>query len=209
MFPWVRLPGGAARVMRAGEHIDYDAGTQRGHYCDGTGGGPTGGTGFRIDARVFAGLLRNERGLHALEEVGPVCDEMCGGGGAFAEEAVVLDEVVGMHAPAAWWDLPPIPAGAVIVSVELNLQDAISAVTAVKVGIGVAADPVKYGITASLSANEKINTIPDWAVLKTEEDIRLFAVDTDGAAVGTIGGGAADEVRVRIVYLTPPGLNDA
>ena len=128
-------------------------------------------------------------------------------------EITVIDEVVDMlTTPAAAWDLTSdIPAGAVILSVQANLQDVISAVTAVKVGIGVVSDPDKYGKTANLLQNSKVNTIPDWAVLSGTEDIQIYAVDTDGAAAGTIGGGATgtDEVRVRIVYATLNSLDNA
>ena len=128
-------------------------------------------------------------------------------------EITVINEVVDMlTTPAAAWDLTSnVPAGAVILSVQANLQDVITASTAVKVGIGVAADPDKYGKTTGLTQNLKVDTIPDWAVLSGAEDIQIYAVDTDGAAAGTIGGGAVgtDEVRVRIVYATLNSLDNA
>lgn len=128
-------------------------------------------------------------------------------------EIVVINEVVDMlTTPAASWALTStIPAGAVILSVQANLQDAITAATAVKVGIGVTADPDKYGLTATLNANAKVDTIPAHVVLASTETIAIFAVDTNGDAAGTIGGGAVgtDEVRVRIVYAACNSLDNA
>lgn len=92
----------------------------------------------------------------------------------------------------------------VILSVQANLEEAITAVTAVKVGVGIAADPDKYGLSADLLKNTKIDTIPDWAVVSSE-DIQVYACDTGGSAAGTISG----DVRVRIVYLALNSLDDA
>lgn len=128
-------------------------------------------------------------------------------------EIRVLDETVDMlTSAAASWDLAiDIPDAAVILSVQVNLQQAISATTATKVGIGTAGDPDLYGKTSGLSANAKIDTIPDYAVNSGAVDVQLFAVDVNGDAAGDIGGGATgtDEVRVRIVYIVLNSLDDA
>lgn len=124
-------------------------------------------------------------------------------------EVTVLDEVVAVSSAAASHDLTiDIPDGAVILSVQANLDTAITASTAVKVGIGIAANPDLYGLTSDVTADLKSNNIPDWAVLSGAEDVKIFACDTNGDAAGTIGG-AAELVRVRIVYLTLNSLDNA
>jgi len=127
-------------------------------------------------------------------------------------ETAVLDETVDcITTPAASFPLTStIPAGAVILAVQATLRDIMTADTAVKVGIGVTADPDKYGKTGGLSANEKVDTIPTHAVLGATETIAIFAVDTAGDAAGTIGGGVAgtERVRVRIVYAVLNSLDN-
>jgi len=106
-----------------------------------------------------------------------------------------------------------VPAGAVILSVQGNLETAITGDGSgdnglTKVGIGVTADPDKYGKTSGLTKNLKIDTIPDWTVLASEETVTVKACDNDGAAVTekfTAGG----IVRVRIVYAACNSLDDA
>jgi hypothetical protein len=120
----------------------------------------------------------------------------------------VIDETVSFVENAALYKAmtTPIPAGAVILSVQANVQAALTGgSTTVKVGLGPnASDPDKYGKTSDLTQNQKINTIPDWAVLSAEEAIDICSCAT--------GGGAGDtaltvgSVRVRIVYLTLTSL---
>ena len=120
----------------------------------------------------------------------------------------VIDETVSLVENAALYKAmtTPIPAGAVILSVQANVQAALTGgSTTVKVGLGPnASDPDKYGKTSDLTQNQKINTIPDWAVLSAEEAIDICSCAT--------GGGAGDtaltvgSVRVRIVYLTLTSL---
>jgi len=136
-----------------------------------------------------------------------------GGTATEGYEITVINEVVDMlTTPAASWPLTStIPTGAVILAVQANLQDEITADTAVKVGIGITATPSKYGKTSGLTKNLKVDTIPTHTVLASTETIAIFAVDTNGDAAGTIGGGAVgtDEVRVRIVYATLNSLDNA
>jgi hypothetical protein len=119
-------------------------------------------------------------------------------------ETVVLDETVDCHTtPAASFPLTStVPSGAVILSVQATLKDTIDAGTAVKIGFGTAGDPDKYGKTADLVADTKSDWMAIHAVLSGAETIAIFAVDINGAAAGTIGGGAVgtEEIRVRIVY---------
>jgi len=121
----------------------------------------------------------------------------------------VVDEDVDASSAAAAHDLAAdIPDGAVILCVQANLDTAITGATAVKVGVGVAADPDKYGLTSGLTQNLKIDTLPAHAVLSGAEDVQVYACDTNGDAAGTIGG-AGEIVRVRIVYATTNSLDDA
>jgi hypothetical protein len=99
--------------------------------------------------------------------------------------------------------------GTLIRSVQANLETVITATTAVKVGIGTAtttADPDKYGKTSALTQNLKVDTIPDWAVLSAIEELGVFAVDTNGAAAGTLDTGT---VRVVVRYEVLDSLDDA
>jgi hypothetical protein len=195
--------------MRAGDHIDYDIGTQRGHYSDGTADGPTGGTGFRIDARVFAGLLTGG----VLEDAGAVCDEACYGAQLhgidlpelveFTQEVGMLDDTVGLDPAAASFDLlDVVPAGSVIIGVQLSLTMAVTGSGgAARVGLGISGDEGKYGMTAGLAGGLTIDTIPDWAALAAPEDVRVYALAAGGAPVGAIGG-AGESLKTRVMYVT-------
>jgi hypothetical protein len=113
--------------------------------------------------------------------------------------------------PAAAFDLAnDVPVDVVLLSVQLLLQDEITgAGGATKVGIGIAADPDKYGKTSSLAAGQVINTSVPWEVVTPLAiDIQLFAVDDNGDALGTIGGGLVntERVKVRLVYTTLTSL---
>lgn len=106
-----------------------------------------------------------------------------------------------------------IPAGAVILSVQGNLETLVAGDESgddlgAKVGIGVTADPDKYGISSALTKNLKIDKIPDWAVLGSNEQITVKLAKTDGSAATEkfVAGGL---VRVRVVYLMTNSLDDA
>jgi hypothetical protein len=120
---------------------------------------------------------------------------------------MVIDEDVVLAGAVAAKDLTQdVPTGAVILAVQANLDTAITATTAVKVGVGVAADPDKYGKTSALTQNAKIDTIfATWTVLSGAEDVQVYACDTAGAAAGTLNAGT---VRVRIVYLACNSLDN-
>ena len=101
-----------------------------------------------------------------------------------------------------------VPAGAVILSVQGNIETlCVAGGTSVKVGIGPTADPDKYGKTTAFTKNLKIDTIPDWAVLGSAEDIQINAVATAGGIGDTAFSAGA--VRVRIVYLATNSLDNA
>ena len=118
-----------------------------------------------------------------------------------------ITEVVDMSsAAAASFSLKQtIPANSVVLTAAMSIQGTIAAATAVKIGLGrvtATADPDKYILSAALTAAEIAQVENQWASpLTAEETIGVFACDTNGAAAGTIGGGANNIVVVRIVYL--------
>jgi hypothetical protein len=129
--------------------------------------------------------------------------------GASATEGLefkVIEESVEADGSAAYDLTQDIPAGAVILSVQANLDTIVAATTAVKVGIGVTDNEDKYGKTSALTKNLKIDTVPDWAVLASAEDVQVFACDTAGDDAGTLDTGT---IRVRIVYVACNSLDDA
>lgn len=135
--------------------------------------------------------------------------------GATATEGAeirVVDEVVTLTNAVETNLTNTVPAGAVILSVQGNLNtlivgDASGDNLGVKVGIGVTADPDKYGLSADLVKNTKINWVPDWAVLGSAETVTVKLAKTDGSAATEkfVAGG---QVRVRIVYLANNSLDD-
>lgn len=106
-----------------------------------------------------------------------------------------------------------VPSGAVILSVQGNLETAVTGdgtgdTGLTKVGIGTTADPDKYGLSGALTKDQKLDTIPAHAVLGSAEQIAVRAANNSGAAVTekfTAGG----KVRVRVVYATHDSLADA
>lgn len=128
-------------------------------------------------------------------------------------EIKVIDETVTLTNAVEDDLTETVPAGAVILSSQGNLETAVVGDGTgddglVKVGIGVTADPNKYGLSGALTKNSKIDSIPDWAVLGSEETVTVKAADAAGAAVTekfTAGG----SVRVRIVYAVCNSLDNA
>lgn len=102
---------------------------------------------------------------------------------------------------------PKIPAGSIVIASELRLATAITAATAVKVGLGTASDPDKYALTSNLTAQTVGPAFENqWgASLAAEETIGVYACDTSGAAAGTIGA-AGQYVYVRVSYITAESL---
>ncbi len=124
----------------------------------------------------------------------------------------VIEETVSLVGAAAKFVAltTPIPAGAVILSAQLNVEALVVAGgTTVKVALGLnAGDVDKYGKTATLVKNQKANVIPDHAVLAAPEQIDVCGVVTDGSALGD-SNFTAGSVRVRIVYLELASLTNA
>ena len=118
----------------------------------------------------------------------------------------IIDEEIEMDGSASNALSKVIPANAVILSARANLNTLITATTAVKVGIGIASNPDKYGKTGNLIKNSKITTVPSYAVIASAETVKVFAVDTSGSAAGTLDTGT---VRVRLVYTECDELSDA
>jgi|GEM_PF-3765217 len=99
-----------------------------------------------------------------------------------------------------------LPANSVVLGVRLNIDALVVATTAVKVGVGIATDEDKYGLTADLAKNTKITTMPDWAVVSSAEAVSVFACDTGGDDAGTLDSGT---VTAQIEYVTLPAMADA
>ncbi len=134
--------------------------------------------------------------------------------GASATEGLeikVIDETVSGFTGAKSFDLTEdIPAGAVILSVQANIETTVVAGgTSVGIAIGIASGDVdKYGETTVFTQNTKIDTIPDWAVLSGAEDVQIGIIVTGGASLGDTNA-SAGAVRVRIVYALPNSLDNA
>jgi hypothetical protein len=129
-----------------------------------------------------------------------------------ATNLVRTDQTKDCHTTgAAAFDLAnDVPTDVVLVSVQIFLQDAITAAGGcTKIGIGIVTDPDKYGKTTGVAASATINTSVPWAVLVGAADIQLYAVDNNGDAAGTMGGGAvgSERIKVRLVYATLTSLS--
>jgi hypothetical protein len=157
------------------------------------------------DAALLNMLLRGSLSIDRAAAAGAVAlrfgETLTEGG-----EIRVMDEDVAIVAGASTDLTQNVPAGSVILMVQANLETIVTATTAVKVGIGVSADPDAYGKTSALTKNLKVDTVPDWAAGGSAIDVKVFAVDTNGAAAGTLDTGT---VRVRIIYWVPNSLDDA
>lgn len=126
------------------------------------------------------------------------------GGGAIR---YVLDCTVTLSGAVASIDLPAnIPNYSVIRLCQVKATTAITTTTATKWGLGVAADPDKYGLSADLNQNTDINNIPTPAPLASGEDVQLYACDNSGVAAGTLDTGTF-HVRIEVDVVSP--LSDA
>jgi hypothetical protein len=102
-----------------------------------------------------------------------------------------------------------VPANSLVVSAQTNvLTDLTAGGTSVTYGLGVAADPDKYGTPSAdgLVKNTKSNFIPAHAFLTAAEQIVLTAAATGGAADGDTAL-SVGTVRVRVVYWTLKALD--
>lgn len=140
-----------------------------------------------------------------------------GADGTEGLEFKVIDETVALTNAVETDLTETIPAGAVILSSQGNAEVAIDGDDSgddgfVDIGIGTTADPDKYGKTSAnadpVPQNTKIDNIPDWAVLSSEETVTVKACDANGAAVTEKFAGSQN-FRVRIVYAVCNSLADA
>lgn len=119
----------------------------------------------------------------------------------------VMEQTVVIGSSAASHDLNiDIPSGAMPIGGQLLNATIITATTAVKVGLGTAADPDKYGLTPALTKNSKHGKLVAPTPLGSAEDVRIYACDTGGSAAGTLDSGS---VRVRLYYWALSGLDNA
>lgn len=107
-----------------------------------------------------------------------------------------------------------IPAGAVILCIQANAKtlivgDASGDDLLAKFALGIVGNVAKYGASASLVKNQKIDKIPAHAVLAGTEQISVYGVKADGTTAATEKFVAGGIVRVRVEYQVPNSLDDA
>jgi hypothetical protein len=138
-------------------------------------------------------------------------------GGTVTEgaEFKVYDEVITLTNAVTDDTNCVLPAGAVILSVQGNLQTAVVGDESgddllADIGIGISGgDEDAYAEFGALTANAKADAIPDWGVLAAETTVAIFGLKADGDAACTEKFVADAEGRVRVVYLVNNSLDDA
>ena len=118
------------------------------------------------------------------------------------------EATIDMSSAAASFDIFTRPANSVIAAIAVKVPNTLTAATAVKFGIGNASDPDAYYRSAGLttaSSTYQVLLHADTNITSTEA-LKVYAVDTNGAAAGTIGGGADDYLQVRITYFVVEGF---
>lgn len=116
---------------------------------------------------------------------------------------ITLDKTVAASG-AASYAFGTIPSGAKIIAADLTLAATVTATTAVKIGIGTAADPDKYGKTSALTAATYNGFLATPVILTSADTVIISAVDTAGDAAGTLNAGS---IRGRIIYQSLPPLS--
>jgi len=137
-----------------------------------------------------------------------VAAQRFGATGAEGLETRAIDEVVATGAINN--DLTEnVPAGAVILSVQLNVDSALTGGgTTANYAIGTSANPDLYSpIVGDLAKNSKTDFIPGHAVLGSAENIQVNGTTAGGAAGDTAL--TVGTVRVRIIYQVASSLEDA
>lgn len=120
----------------------------------------------------------------------------------------MIDEVVAIAAAASGNMTTQLPANAKVLFTSTNNNTALTFGTAVKFGVGTAADPDRFLLSATtVTINTKNNATPLEAVGNNAAavTVAVTAVDTDGAAAGTMTG----SVRVRLIYVYAESLPNA
>lgn len=102
---------------------------------------------------------------------------------------------------AASFNIATLPAGAVLLAAYILTDNAVSATTATKIGLGTAADPDTYGLSTDLTP-QTIGGLQDYAVLAASTAIKATACDNAGDATGTIGG-TGETLKARLTYYLP------
>jgi uncharacterized membrane protein len=214
----------ALHIGTSGSETQVTATAAELNYCDVTTAGTVQASKAVVaDANKDVGDFRNVGMSGVLtNKAGAASAAVAARFGATATEGLeikVIDETVNLTNAVETNLTETVPAGAVILSVQANLQttvvgDASGDDGLVKVGIGITSDPDKYGKSADLVKNHKIDTIPDWAVLSGAEIVCVKGCDTSGDGVtekfvADVPAGTRNQVRVRIVYAVPNSLDDA
>lgn len=127
---------------------------------------------------------------------------------------VVVEETLTLTNAVSKSMTAEIPSGAIIKSVAVNLQTAVTGDASgddllAKIGLGISGTIAKYGVVATLTKNSKLTKIPTVAVLGSAETLVLYALKTDGATACTEKFVAGGIVKVRVVYEKPAALPDA
>lgn len=124
-----------------------------------------------------------------------------------------IEEAVIFAAAASANFTEQVPAGAIPLAASMNYDTAVVLSTAVKVGLGTAADPDGYGLTGTAvikNTKHAPGTGGKGALcgvqIATATTIQVTACDTAGALAGTVTSGT---VRGRVYYETWDGIADA
>lgn len=99
-----------------------------------------------------------------------------------------------------------IPAASIVLGAALNIESAITLVTATKIGLGVSGTLAKYGSITGGTKNNKSTVAITPTALASAEDLKIYATDNSSAAAGTIQNGT---IRIRLTLLTQSALADA
>lgn len=133
----------------------------------------------------------------------------------WGNQVIILDQIVNFVAPVPTIIISTLPTNSVIVSVQANLQTAITVTGgATRIGIGwnngLNTAYNKYGQYTTFTKNSKTNKIySPWETMLVSETWRLTAMGPSGGGiVGTIGA-AGQSARIRAVYLNPTPLPNA
>lgn len=165
---------------------------------------------------VVDGLLIKDSGLNLptdgvlqVEGAGTGTGDVVQRYGGSATEGLELRVYEDVISPSAIeTNVVNIPANSRILSVQSNVESALTGGgTTDSYGIGTAADPDKYGSSATLTQNSKSDFLGDGTVLSSSEQLVLTGTASetaDGDTALTVGS-----VRVRVAYWTLNSLDDA
>lgn len=121
-----------------------------------------------------------------------------------------IEETVEFTADASANLVEQIPALAIPIGAVINYDTAVVLDTAVKIAVGTSGDPDGYAITGTNVTKNTKEARPTGALCGTgvlsATTVQVTAVDTNGAAAGTVTSGT---VRVRVYYKTLDQLPNA